>query len=476
MPLRRAKEMPKKRTFDLIPISPEMKGFAGAYCKGLLLMPLFLFFNTFLYYIQVGEGYESICVASSVARLVVNITLDIVLCRIWGTFGIGVATMLGYLSAVLVKLIPVIRRRLSLHFRFFFSMKILIKTISNGFLLSADVICPVLFAMIMNFTMLTVYGDDTLIVFSVILNIARCFMALYFCLSNSIQAIVCQYHGERNFVNIRRTMNFMQKYLLLISGILIGLILVFSGLIPGTFGITNADRYKDTVFAIRCFAPFVVCLGLDALFARYYVCIRHRALGFFLILFSSTIFPVAFQFLFGRIFGIKGIWAGLGAGYVAALILLPLLLIGIRKKSTRRLSAILLNDVETEGRQLSYDIKSTKEEVMSCVHDIDKILKERKEPDSRKRNRLVQMAEENGMNLVDRYQSDPVNIEVSVICPEGSPEECTLVIRTNGILSDVTDEDLRLTSFREYYLSSMMPVMEERSFIKKKAETTMIFR
>ena len=113
---------------------------------------------------------------------------------------------------------------------------------------------------------------------------------------------------------------------------------------------------------------------------------------------------------------------------------------------------------------------------MSCVHDIDKILKERNEPDSRKRNRLVQMAEENGMNLVDRYRSDPVNIEVSVICPKGSPEEHTLVIRTNGILSDVTDEDLRLTSFREYYLSSMMPVMEERSFIKKKAETTMIFR
>lgn len=461
---------------DQVQVSEGVKGFARRYCTGLYLMPVTMFITNFYYYIHVGEGLENICVASSIVKVAVNITLDIVLCSMWGTFGIGVATTLGYLSSIAVKMIPVIRGKMSLHFRLCFEAKALAKAALDGLMLSADMVCPVLFSTIMNASILTAFGENELVVFSIILNIENFFVTLFFCLANSVQTIVCQYHAERNFFGIRRVMNYMRRCMLLIPGIFMALIVIFAGLIPGMFGITNTEIAEHAATALRLYTPFVIFLGFDTLLSRYYICIGYKMFGFLLILVSSTLLPALLQLVLGRSFGLNGIWLGLGLGYAVALLALPLLLTGIRKKNAYSLSPVLLVDTEAEKRQLTYDIESTEKEVMDCVHDMDSRLGEVNGLSGKRRNRLVMITEENCMLIVAAHSKDPARIELCVMSPADPSDEYNLIIRSDGAMRDTTDYDSLVSSFREYVLSTLIPLTRDQSFISKNAETTLSFR
>lgn len=461
---------------DHVQVSDGVKGFASRYCTGLYLMPITMFITNYYYYIHLGEGLENVCVASSFVKVAVNITLDIVLCGMWGTLGIGVATTVGYMSSIAVKMIPVIKGRLSLRFRPCFEGKAFARAVLDGLMLSADMVCPVLFSTIMNASILTAFGEPELVVFSIILNIENFFVTLFFCLANSVQTIVCQYHAERNYFGIRRVMNYMRRCMLLIPGVFMILIVVFAGLIPGMFGITNAVIAGHAAAALRLYTPFVIFLGFATLLSRYYVCIGYKVFGFLLILSSSTLLPALLQFVLGRSFGLNAMWLGLGMGYAAALVILPAFLSAIRRRSGRSLSPVLLVDTEAEKRQLTYDIKSTEKDVMDCVLDMDRRLKEVSGLPEKRRNRLVLLTEENCMIIAAGRGDAPVRIELCVIGPADPSDEYNLIIRSDGDLEDVTDSDILLTSFREYVLSTLIPLTGDQSFISKNSEKTLSFK
>lgn len=458
----------------LLPVSKEVASYAGQYCMGLILMPFFQFLNIYLYYIYVGQGYENICIISSGVRLVLNIILDFILCSIWGTFGIGIATSLSYFASVLLRLIPLFRSKLRLRFKFYLNGKNIIKNIRDGLLLSADSISPVLFATIMNVIVLNLFHESGHIVLSIILTIENIYMSLFFCLANSIQALICHFYAEDNYVNIRKVIHYVSKYIIILSCVIAGFSLLLSNKIPIFFGIK--ENIEETIWAIRLYVPFVIFLGLTTLMSRYYVCIRHKLYGFGLLFFSSIILPVLCSIICSKFLGMRGIWLGLGIGYIVSFILNYAFTYLIKKKSNQHLDPILLFDLDIESRQLNFNLKNTQEEVMNCVYEIDNKLKNMNGLSLARRNKIILMIEENGMNIIEKIPNDDANIEINIICPKEIKEQFSLIIRSDHFIPDISNQDYVLSSFRDYVLSNMVLSSSDMYYLLKKKETTLVYK
>ena len=435
-------------------LSGEIAGFAASYCRGLVLMPLFMFINTFLYYIHIGEGFENYCIASSIAKLTVNIGLDILLCASLSTFGVGIATTLGYLASLVIKLIPVFWKRLSLKFRFHFDLKRLLRLALEGFVLSSDFICPVLFSSVLNFIIITMIGDSELVVFSIILNIENLCMSLYSCLANSIQSLVCQFHTEGNLINIKRVMKYMTAFISISSIIISIIIMLSSQYIPGLFGIKDDGLITKTAGAICRYAPFVIFLGLMTLLSRYYVYIRHRIYGFVSILFASVIIPAASHVIVLFIWNKEAAWMGLGIGYLISFAVNLCCTGMIKRRGKKNTDLLLLLDRDAMDKQLSYNIHATQKDIMDCLSRIRADLDRQGSLAPERKNMLIFMTEENCMNILDRSTDENDDIEINIIRTANEPKDHHLIIRSNCVPdSRVSDH---AESFRQSIINNVM--------------------
>ena len=455
-------------------LSGNIAGFAASYCRGLVLMPLFMFLNTFLYYIHIGEGFENYCITSSIAKLAVNIGLDIVLCASLSTYGVGIATTLGYLASLVIKLIPVFGKRFSLKFRIHFDFKKLLRLALEGIVLSCDFICPVLFSGVLNFIIIRMIGDSELVVFSIILNIENLCMSLYSCLANSIQSVVCQFYAEGNLVNIKRVMKYMTAFIC-ISSIVISLIMIIlSPYIPGLFGIEGAVLITKTQGAICRYAPFVIFLGLVTLLSRYYVYIRHRIYGFVIILFASVIIP-AVCLMIALFIGNKEMgWIGLGLGYLISFVVNLCCTRIIQRRGKKNTSLLLLLDKDAMDMQLSYNIHTTQKDIMDCLSRLRADLLKRESLTPERRNVLIFMTEENCMNILDRSTDGNDDIEINIIRVGNEIKDHHLIIRSNCV------PDFRASdpgeSFRQSIINNVMSSTPGNYSFSMKNETVISYK
>ena len=317
--------------YEHIHISEEVSDYASQYCLGLVFMPLFMFLNTFLYFIHIGEGFEKICVISSVVKLIVTVVLNVILCNIWGNLGIGIATTLGYLASLIVKSIPLFSKKFNLKFRFYFDIRRAARLMFNGVIICADYICPFIFAWIMNRVVIYEMGEMGTVIFSIILNIETMCMSLYSCLANSVQSDMFRFRAEGNNVSTYRVIKFMLVFFTQLSVVLIAVIMLLSAFIPEFFGVKDEETISACVLAIRLYTPFILFLGLATMLSRYYVYIGRRLHGFLFIFCTTTVLPIITQFILDEIYDNAGIWLGLGVGYLISMII-NLIVIGIIRR------------------------------------------------------------------------------------------------------------------------------------------------
>ena len=455
-------------------ISKEVSDYASQYCLGLVFMPLFMFLNTFLYFIHIGEGFESVCVASSVVKLVVTVIFNVILCDIWGTFGIGIATTIGYLASLIVKSFPLFSKKFSLRFKFYVDIRRLLRLMLDGVVLCADYICPFIFAWVMNKVVIYEMGELGTVVFSIVLNIETMCMSLYSCLANSVQSSIYRYKAEENNVNIYRAIRIMLIFFIQLSVVLTVIIMLLSAFIPEFFGVKDEGAINMSVLAIRLYTPFIVFLGIGTMLSRYYVYMGRRLYGFIFILYTTTAVPIIMQFVLGEIYGNAGIWIGLGVGYLIS-VLLNLIIIGIiRRRMDGKYNRFLI-DVNAIRRQLSYNIKATNNDIADCLTKLKSDIQDER-IDSVKKKRIYLMAEENMMNILEHESGTAYDIEISVIRPEDINKDIRLIIRSNCKLTDFAGDTNCEQSFREGIISMFMASSADSYLISSKTETTIVYR
>lgn len=392
-------------------ISAEMMNYAVEYYRGLMFIALPCILNIYFYTIYIAEGEENICVKASIAMLLVNVILDILLGYKIGVIGIGIATTIGNLVSFLFHVPYLFSPKCQLRFVKYWNWKEFGQGIFYSWYHSMDTLCLALLPVIFSEFVIFKFGEHELIVVTVIVNMLTLLIAIYTGIVNRLQPMVCQYHAEKTLHSVRKTMHLGISSTIAVTLILTLFSFIFAEFLPGMFGVSREEQlYSDCVWAVRIFMPFTIFLGVTLMLSNYYIYIERLNRGALIKLLLLLILPSAG--MFAGTFGLKFMWAGVGASFIVAMIINSLL--------TKR--NVLLIDLKEYARQFSFDTTAAQEKLPELRFALEKYFDKRLVP----KRLIAPIVEEIFKTYAAR--ADNFQIEVTII----PADRTILIFRDNG--------------------------------------------
>ncbi len=450
-------------------ISPEYMVHARGYYDGLKWLPPVVFLNILFYTFLIQDGEEQVCVKASAVAFVANIILNIALCKLLGTFGIGLATLLGTITSCIVQCAFLFSNKSRLSFVWYYNFREILRGFIYSFYHSVDTLYLSMLPLIFSFYVISHWGESHIIVVTVITNVLVLAVALYTGVVDCLQPMVCQYHSEGSYPSVKKTMELGISCTVIMS-LAISLVAgAFAFLLPMLFGVAEEKLIGEIVTSLRCFLIFLVFLGTTLIYTNYYIYIEERNYGLILKTLLLIVFPVLGMY-FGSVWGMYGLWLGVGTGYLLAF-LFNLVVIKLWPNRDN----ILLFNKKKMARQFSYDINAVTEEVVALSRVVSDELKSWKLP-SAKIMRLSLLVEDLGMNAVERAQNKSVQLEISLFLEDESNQSVKLIARDNGepydVLAIVNEGKY---SFRDYIIDSVTNDFYRRRYLSSGDENKLVF-
>lgn len=450
--------------FSYLNLSPQIEAAASDYIFFyqfvILLLPLYTVLLEMVY----ADGDGTICNISSVLQIVVNIVASVVLCFHMGILGVGLATLLGLILSTAILFIHFFRKGNSLKFTWHLRIGDTLRVLKCGITDAGAYLFMGMTFFIASKFVIHEFGEVYLPVLLVILNILE-LTIVFDGIGQAITPIVNVYRGEENHVGIKRVMKTAFKYAVAEGMIMTILMFLFGGYIAQLFGLDDKELIDIAKHALRLVSPFFFCTSMLFLQTTYYMIIEKVFLATAITGVKDFLIPSVSMCSMGMIFGIDGVWTGLGvAPFFSVIIVSAFLLICYGKKKFP-----LLQD-ETKEVYV-FDAELSAESIVSLRDQVEKTLMGR-EVSPKSIHRIMLYIEEFCMLTYENNKDHKVACECSILIGD----EVQLIIRNDGKISDLTDPDNPLHSFREYVVSMMMVNMSGRRFLKTMGYNRAIFK
>lgn len=258
-----------------------------------------------------------------ICRIGINVLLSIQLGSQMGLMGIGLASILSLLIALLVKLTFLFSKKHGLKFVWYLNPKEALRVAKLGFPESAISIFVVIMEFGINSFTLKNYGAAGVASVSVVINIFE----FTFYLSEGISEFELVSVNDSIGKNSSRCMDLSIKKTLraaLMEGaLLMGLIFLASSLLPEAFDIDNAKTAALTSLMLKIFAPTAIFICLTRITAIFYQYTERLPRTITILGLAIAIFPIAFGMLLGQTSEV-GIVVGMTLGPTMAFTLMYL--------------------------------------------------------------------------------------------------------------------------------------------------------
>ena len=443
-------------------VSADLMTYADAYYAGVMIRPIIAFIELFLMPLLLIEGQEKRNLVASVVKVIAGIALEIVLCNSLGLFGISLATTISLAIALVIEASYLFTKDCPLKYKFYLNFKKLRKVFS----LSICVAIPELFLTLLPFVvtsyLITNFDETIIAIFAMINTIINLAVAIFYGLDDVIQSMGCLYLGEKNIHGIKKVMNLCIKAAIAEGILMAAVLIIFADKVALAFGITEPRTLDLAVAAIRIYSVFLIALFVTMTYSFYYLYINRKFMSVTLQFLLLFMFPVVCVYIFGGILGLNGVWFGLGFGILLEFPINLFIIHIINKISDGTLKGLLLLEEDRMSRQVSYDILAAEKDVMNLVYKLEQDLSSWN-LDSKTLHRIQFFIEELGLDAVERANLKSFNIEVTITRENDGHIE--LIVRDNGELVDITNEDEAPKSFRMYVMSQVASSMPYKSYI-----------
>ncbi len=399
------------------------------------------------------DGGVRLCFISYVVQLGCNCGVSFVLCRLMGISGCALGTVVGNLLAIGVLSMHFLRRGHTLHLVRHFAPKDLWRICSCSFGDASGRLCWAVLFMLLNSFVISRYGTKALPALNVVMAVLG-FSEVFNGAPNAAQPLVSVYYGEKNTVGVRTVMRAATR-VALAEGAIVSLVLLFwPQLMTKLVGIDDPEMMASACTAIRLVAGGIVFSALVFLFNSYYIFVEREPLACALTFLANLIVPLALYPACGRMFGVGGVWAALGAAPVVTCLVFGGFVFA---RYGRRRFPLLLPEGRDAGLKV-FDLVLGPKEISAASAAAEKLLSGKGLPASTVL-RASLMVEEVLMAVKDRNGDRRVRAEVTL---DLNDDEVALVIRDDGELFDITDADARITSLRTFLVASVMESMPGR--------------
>ncbi len=315
----------------LVADDPSVYENALSYFKVMRFYPLLDMFDTFMFaYVLYRGGFLNFYTAI-ISRIGINVLLSWQLGMRMGLTGVGLASIISLLVALLVKITFLFSSKHGLKFVWHLNVRDALGVAMLGFPESAISIFVVIMEFSLNTFTLKNYGAAGVAAVSVVINIFE----FTFYLSEGISEYEIVSVNDSIGKDSSRSMDLAIKKTLraaLIEGtVLFGLIILASGALPEAFDIDNEETAQLAALMLKIFAPTAVFICLSRITAIFYQYTRRLPRTISLFGMAIALLPILFGTLFGR-FSQVGIAVGMALGPFMAFSLMYIYVRCIKKE------------------------------------------------------------------------------------------------------------------------------------------------
>lgn len=441
----------------------EVLAYAKEYLFWMRLTFLVMPFQMLLSEIVNGDGDEFISTIANVIQGLGNITLSIVLSRFIGMRGIGFASFIFYIISLLILLIHFGRKRNSLRWNLYFSFGLLKKVLRYGIIDASSFLYISILTATFNGFISNQFGSKYLILASVI-TLCREGQFMFDGIGEAVCPIFGVYVGEKNHKGLR-TSYALARRTAVVEGLIVtvGLIII-APFAPGFLHVTDPEMARWIIIGIRLTAIGSTFTSLLYLITSYYLTIDQITIGVIACAMRDVVFSVLLGATLGKIFGVAGMFVGLG---VAPAVAFGIFMLAIRLRYGKDDCPLLLSKVPGHKNLTNFEVSIEPKKIIRLQQEVGSLLEDNK-VDALTINRVKLLIEELYMLIWEKNKEKSVLGEMTIYI---DPDQIRIISKDNGVLFDISEEDVDVTSITSYLVSAYMEKLgENRQYL-----TTMSF-
>ena len=441
-------------------LSREIYALAKDYFTYLALLALIYPVYYTFYNLTLNDGDNRITSLADITSLTCNIVFSLILVKRMGIAGLALGTSLGTLFSFGVLLLHLLSKRNMIKFKISFNGRELIRIISIGLPITCFNLYAALLDIIINKAIILRFTDVYLPAYAVA-NLLQNFFVI---MSGAVMAArpqICVYYGEKNSVCMKKAYNIVFKDTFVIGLVLTLLMAGGNTIIPKLYGITTPEVFRAS--QITCIMIGLSCIvsAYCYMYMNYYSYIGEHKIATFGGASFSFLCPIILAPGCAFIIGYDGIALGIALSSLATL-LYYYVCVGIKHKDVKNIHERMMCLPKTDGEILDYNIEINSEEILQLRDKVGEDLKTRGIDDSLINS--VELMIEDTYELIKAKNNTAKTIlsECNVFITE---EYIKLVIRDNGIVFDITNEDNEIKSLRCYVVARYLEKLEDKSYL-----------
>lgn len=393
-----------------------------------------------------ADGDVKLCTSAYAVNFVANLGVSIIAIKWWdmGAAGCSFATVVADVLSLSLMCVHFFRKTNTFAPVAHFSLRDSWTIMAASFGDAAAFLCDGLLFFFLNKYVIMNFGSAILPVVGVATALWG-FLEFFNGIGVAIQPIVTVYYGEGNMKSVRTVMNAAMKVAVFEGGALMMIFGAFPELVTSLVGIHEPELVRAASLAVRCMCGGFVALAFAGLFNSYYMFVERAFLAGAVTFLCYLVLPVACVAA-GSIFGIEGVWAGLGIGPFAGLLFTSFIII----PTVGWRAFPLLLPWDRDAKTHVFNLTLTDEEIVETSRKVGAL--------EGVPMRAALMTEEVFMAVKDRNRGKRVLGEVTVDFNDG----VRLVLRDDGEIFDITNADQQISSLRTFLVASIMEYQSGR--------------
>jgi len=430
------------------------KEYARFYIPTLAIYPMYMYIAAMVY----TDGDEILSLIANLFLILGNIALSIFMGLKIGMAGVALGSFVGIFACTAVTCLHFLKKTNSLKPKLFVGLRSLWDMAKYSFVDAGIYIYFAIQSFVMTKLIITQFGGKYLEVYSVIVGLWQLTL-IFDGVGQAFCPLVNVYRGEGNIPGIRKTMRYSYRTSLIEGFAMTIILFAFADYVPMIFDIQNSELAAETVHAVRICSVTLTATSILFLLTSYYLLTEKIAHAVLICFFKDLLMPTILAVPLAMSFGLEFLWVGLALAPACAL---AISIFATIKRFGK--SGFPLYVDNTQDKIQSFNFIIEEESVVKARDAIEKILMEH---NASKRTilRSMLLIEELFMLIKEKNPGKKVTAELTIFLSEDTVK---YVIRDDGIIFDITEEDDPLASMRGFIVASIM----HKQTVRKNLTTT----
>ena len=428
--------------------SEEILAQAMGYLSWMRLTILLLPIQTLLAAAVYSDGDETVSTIANGAQGIGNIAFSVILSRVMGIRGIGLASFAFNVVSIVILMMHFLKKSNSLRWNMYYSFDIVKEVVRYSIIDSGSYFFLAVLTAVLNAFIGARFGAEYLILASVV-TLSREFQLLFDGIGQAVSPIFSVYLGEENREGLRSSYKLANR-VAIIEGIAVTLVLVVvAPFVPAFLNVTDPELAGMVVLGFRLTALGSTFCSLLYLLTSYYLVINQILLGVAACALRDVALSATLAVGLGAALGVTGMFIGLG---IAPALAYALLMLFLTARCGKEDCPLLLSKVPGSDRSYLFQLSVEPEQIIDLQKKVETVLPENK-VDKRSVGKIKLLIEELYMLIREKNGDKSVLSECTIFL---KPEGVQIITKDDGVLFDISEEDVNVTSIAAFAVSAYM--------------------